>query len=138
MLIDYLTGLITTAFRGSKKTESMSAAMDERVKAALDVLNAKENKDEPWAIKWDYDYAFIKYALDKLLVGGCEKLSNLSNPKFVKYIKGLGVINCCGDKTLNKYHSKISGNFPNCRFAEVNHQETRRRNAIINKFVELM
>lgn len=137
-LIDYLQGIVTTIFRDKKSTQPLDNAIDERMKSILDTLNAEENKDEEWAIKNGYDYAFIKYALDKLMVNGCENLSNIPTPQFIEYLKAVGVNNCCGDKTLNKYLQKVSGDFPSCRFSGVKHKEAKRRNAIINKFVEEM
>lgn len=139
LLKDLQQGIITEYSSQGTNRRRFSDIKEEILVSALTVMNAVNNENERWAIKYGYDYAWIKYALARDMVEGYKDFGLCSSPRFVQHIKEMGFMNVCESKTLNKYFNNISGNIP-CSFTgqEVTALETRRRNAIIAKFIELM
>ncbi len=138
-LFDYQQGLIIRYGNGKRIEYKMAETKDERLQRALAEMNSEKNKKETWAIKNGYDYTLIKYALRKGFIEGYEKEGFKSTPSFINFLKGLGFDNCCDKSTFNRYYNNINGDYP-CTFtgSEVDTTETKRRNAIIDKFIELM
>ena len=123
----------------------LESMVDLRMTHALSTLTAEPNKSKIWAIRKPYDYAWVKKAIDYRLVEGVDRLWGLNANSFITYIKSLGFENIDEKQTFNKYCSEVTNSsYPfvyeshRRRGELISDDETRRRNAIVSKFMSLM
>ena len=123
--------------------ESKADSFDEAMKTVLTTLHSEEAKAQGYRIERGYDYAWIKIAYDCGPIPERHLKSRfMSTPQFVKYIRSLGFKDIAGSKTLNKFIADARWHkdsktltFKNL---SVNALERRRRNRIVQKFLEIM
>ena len=116
---------------------------DDKIKYALLYLHSDEAQSLNCKIRWGYDYAWIILALNSGPIPNryCV-LRHKSTPKYVNYIKPLGFTDIAGFQTLNKMLAKAKWlpkenklYFHGCH---ISISESKRRNNIASKFIELM
>ncbi len=115
----------------------------ERLRKALTIMTSPSNKEELWYIKHQYDYAWIKRAIDFGLIRNYEKYLNKSNPKFLSFLNDLHIptVTLPDDKSLGKYYRKVAPTVKYLPWHYNDHcaiHETNRRNVIAGKFIEIM
>lgn len=132
-------GLITnvTWIRSNNK------GVDDSIRYAIHCLHTKEAQTYNCNIQKQYDYAWIKMALDHGSVPSrFGILQHRSTPTFVRYIQSLGFTDIAGSKTLNKELSKAFWDSLNSTItfpkSYVNILERKRRNRIAMKFLEIL
>lgn len=123
--------------------ESDYNSFDDKMKMVLLYLHTDEAKMLGCKIQKQYDYAWIKIALERgQLPDYYTKYRYMSTPKFVEYIKSLGFTDIAGSKTINKaiaqaeWHSE--GNSLSFPRHFIDNLECKRRNNIVSKFLEMM
>ena len=140
---------ITYYGHGDKRHVDFKSEIELRMANALTILNAAPNKSKIWSIRKPYDYAWIKKAIDCGLVPELEKLKFLTTKSYITYLQqDIGIDNI-GNKstykpTFNKFLKEVANN--TIPFIYKHHDngkmidktETNRRNAIVQKFIELM
>lgn len=129
-------------------------AIEDEMKAALNVLHSQEAKGSGFGIVNGYDYAYIKLVIDREWFNGSDRLKD-TMPGFIKLIKRLGFDDICdsddnekivnASKTLNKYYSQA---FPskdkndfNWTYTDAKGEspsERNRRNRLVKTFTEQM
>lgn len=129
-------------------------AIEDEMKAALNVLHSQEAKDNGIGIVNGYDYAYIKLVIDKDRFNGSERLKD-TMPGFIKLIKRLGFDDICdsddnekivnASKTLNKYYSQAFPSKDKNDFSWTytdtkgkSPSERNRRNRLVKTFTEQM
>lgn len=114
----------------------------ERFRTAIEEMTSEANKRNSWYIKHKYDYAWIKRAIDWRTIRNYDKYMDVSNPKFVKFLKMMGFPRVPDDKTLAKFYNKAErgdGYTPPWRYTDgCGVYEEGRRNMIAAKFIEMM
>lgn len=122
---------------------SIDNGIDESIRHAIIFLHTEEAKTNNYHIQKQYDYAWIKMALDHgPIPSRFSILKNRSTPSFVRYIQSLGFTDIAGSKTLNKELSKAFWDSLNRTItfpkSYVNILERKRRNRIAFKFLEIL
>lgn len=119
---------------------------EEHLRWALNYLNSEEAKNEGYAIKEGYDYAWIKRVIDKKLFIGASKVYNKSYTSFISYIKSfkLKIHDVASSTVLSRYYKLAedcdeNGRLPWDYVDCVNDRnEKTRRNRIASTFLEIM
>jgi len=113
--------------------------IEEQLRFALRFLNSQE------AIKYGYDYAWIKRVIDKNLFVGAQNVKNKSFPSFISYVKSLDNNFDIASKTvLSKFYKLASDTTPNgelpWNYADCfnDRYEKNRRNKLASAFLEIM
>ena len=84
--------------------------IEEKLKIALQKLNSEETKSRGGGILEQYDYAWIKRAIEGRMFLGSEKIPCGSWPQYIKYVKEvLGFNNIASKSVLAKYYKYVSG-----------------------------
>lgn len=84
--------------------------IEEKLKIALQKLNSEEAKSRGGGILEQYDYAWIKRAIEGRMFLGSERIPCGSWPKYINYVKEvLGFDNIASKTVLAKYYKYVSG-----------------------------
>lgn len=120
--------------------QSIISEKEERLKETLMILS--QNRTPFW-LKRNYDYAWIKLAIDRGLVPNLKTFKSISPNAFFQIIRQLeqpGLKALPDESEFRKYYKKANyGTFP-WYYADCNNNdgERTRRNGIVRRFKELM
>ena len=122
---------------------SSPEVFDDVMRVALWHLHSEKAEEMGCKMRYGYDYAWIKIALDRGKIPTRYTFySDMSTPKFVDYIKSLGFTDIAGSKTLNKLIAQATwiskSNMLTFPGYYIPIKELNRRNLIIQKFLEIM
>ena len=146
-LLDEKWMQITYYGHGEKREISLKSEIDLQMAHALRTLTEESNNNMIWFIRYPYDYAWIKKAIDCGIAIGLSKIKFDTTQSFFSYIgQDLGIVNIeiTYKPTFNKYYKEVTNKtFPFVykhyeTRVEIDTTETNRRNAIVSKFLELM
>lgn len=143
---NFLGGKQYIYFKGDEKIKPLTlngpiGALEEEIMLVLHFLHSDEAKEKKCNKLFDYDYAWIKLAIDQRLFNGCDRLYFNTMSNFRDFIHRLEYTDICKEETLHKYYNAVSGTYPNYVYSDNKgrtNSERIRRNTFIKVFVEKM
>lgn len=116
---------------------TLLSSIEEDLQNAISHLLSDESKD--YYLKNDYDFAWIKLAIDSGFFNGFDRIISSSFQSFCKLMCGLGFEGRTPDRSvINKYYHRADTSIFPWRYVDCDSKERMRRNSIVKEFTTYM